>query len=137
MTNGALPLIWRNFPERYLLMGNQCKTCSTSFFPARKICPKCRRKGKLKPTEMPREGKIVSFTEVFSAPYGFEHETPYFIAIIELKNKARVLSQIVDSPKEKIKIGAKVKKTFRKISDIDAEGPIAYGYKFKVTEENQ
>ena len=83
---------------------------------------------------MPREGKIVTFSEVFSAPYGFELETPYFIAIIELKNGARLLSQIVDSEKEKIKIGAMVKKVFRKISDIDPEGPIAYGYKFKIVD---
>ena len=83
---------------------------------------------------MPRAGKIVTFSEVFSAPYGFELETPYFIAIIELKNGARLLSQIVDSEKEKIKIGAMVKKVFRKISDIDPEGPIAYGYKFTIVD---
>lgn len=134
MTNGQLPLIWRKFPERYLLMGSRCETCGTAFFPARKVCPKCRRRGKLVEQEMPRDGKIVTYTEVFSAPCGFEFETPYFIAIIELSNGAKVLSQVVDSPREKIKIGAKVKKVFRKISDIDPEGPIAYGYKFKVVE---
>ncbi len=132
MTNGNLPLIWRKFSERYLLQGNCCETCGTCFFPARQICPNCRRKGKLVPKEMPREGKIITYTEVFTGPYGFEYETPYFIAIIELSNGARLLSQVVDSPKEKIRIGAKVKKVFRKISDIDPEGPIAYGYKFKV-----
>ena len=134
MSNGSLPLLWRKFPERYLMRGNKCETCGTSFFPSRQVCPNCRRKGKLVPEEMPREGKIVTFTEVFSAPYGFEMETPYFIAIIELRNGAKVLSQVVDSDKEKVKMGAKVQKVFRKISDIDPEGPIAYGYKFKVVE---
>ncbi len=134
MTNGGLPLIWRKFPERYLLQGNKCETCGSAFFPARTICPNCRRKGKLVEQEMPREGKIITFTEVFTAPYGFEFETPYFIAIIELSNKAKVLSQVVDSPREKIRIGTKVRKVFRKISDIDPEGPIAYGYKFKVVD---
>ncbi len=134
MTNGSLPLLWRKFPERYLMSGNKCETCGTSFFPARKICPNCRRKGRLVQEDMPRSGKIVTFSEVFSAPYGFELETPYFIAIIELNNGAKVLSQVVDSKREKIKIGAKVKKVFRKISDIDPQGPIAYGYKFKITD---
>ena len=128
----SLPLIWRKFPERYLMKGNKCETCGTAFFPARNVCPNCRRKGKLVEEEMPRQGKIFSWTEVFSGPCGFEMETPYFIAIIELENGAKILSQIVDSPKEKVKTGAKVKKVFRKISDIDPEGPIAYGYKFKV-----
>jgi len=132
MSNGALPLIWRKFPERYLLRGNKCTNCGTAFFPARKVCPNCRRKGKLVEEDMPKEGEIITFTEVFTAPAGFEIETPYFIAIIKLTNGAKILSQIVDSAREKVKIGAKVQKVFRKISDIDPEGPIAYGYKFKV-----
>ncbi len=134
MTDGALPLIWRKFGERYDLDGNFCETCKTAYFPARTVCPKCRRKGKLVAQKMPKNGKIVSFTEVFSGPAGFENEVPYFIAIIELENKTKLLSQIVDSEKEKVKIGAKVEKVFRKISDIDPEGPIAYGYKFKIVE---
>ena len=129
---GSLPLIWRKFGERYDLDGNCCKTCGTCFFPARAVCPTCRRKGKLESQKMPKQGKIVSFTEVFAAPAGFEYETPYFLAIVELENNAKLLTQIVDSEKDKVKIGAKVEKVFRKISDIDPEGPIAYGYKFKV-----
>ncbi|MBN2126941.1 MAG: Zn-ribbon domain-containing OB-fold protein [Candidatus Diapherotrites archaeon] len=132
--NSALPLIWRKIGQRYNLEGNKCETCKEEFFPARKICPTCRRKGKLITVDMPREGIIYSFTEVFVGPTGFENETPYFLAVIELNNetKTRILSQIVDSDAKDIIIGAKVKKTFRKISDIDPEGPIAYGYKFKV-----
>ncbi len=83
-------------------------------------------------TRMPYEGKIVSFTEVLVGPAGFENETPYFLAIIEFENKVKILAQIVDSDKNKIKMGAKVKKVFRKISDEHAEGVIYYGYKFKV-----
>ena len=134
MTNGSLPLMWRKFPERYCMLGNKCASCGTAFFPARKMCPNCRRKGKLVDEEMTKGGEIITFTELFSAPYGFEIETPYFIAIIKLDNGAKILSQIVDSVHEKVKIGAKVQKVFRKISDIDPEGPIAYGYKFKVAE---
>jgi hypothetical protein len=130
----SLPLMWRKFPERYMLTGNKCETCGTAFFPARAMCSRCRRKGKLVPSDMPRNGEIISFTEVFSGPAGFEYETPYFIAIVELANKARLLTQIVDSRRDAITIGAKVEKVFRKISDIDPEGPIAYGYKFKVVE---
>lgn len=132
MVQGSLPLIWRRFPERYNLHGNRCDNCGTSFFPSRAVCPECRRKGKLVFEEMPRKGKIVSWTEVHAAPKGFEHEAPYALAIIELNNGARLLSQVVDSPKEKIKIGAKVKKIFRKVAEDEEEGPIAYGYKFRV-----
>lgn len=130
--SGTLPLIWRKFPERYKLLGNYCENCKSAFFPARMVCPNCRRKGRLVPKEMPREGKIISFTEVMVGPVGFEHETPYFLAIIDLGNGTRVLSQVVDSNRDAVKIGTKVKKVFRKISDATKEGAIAYGYKFKV-----
>ncbi len=129
---GALPLIWRRIPERYNLIGSRCETCKTDFYPSRKVCPNCRRKGKLVAKYMPRVGKIYSFTEVFSGPAGFENETPYFLAIIELENGVRILSQIVDSPKASVAIGAKVEARFRRISEDDEEGVIAYGLKFKV-----
>ncbi len=81
---------------------------------------------------MPRTGTIVSWTKVFVGPVGFENEAPYYLALIDLGDKAHILSQIVDSDETTIKTGAKVEKMFRKIADHDPEGAIAYGYKFKV-----
>lgn len=83
---------------------------------------------------MPRTGKIISYTRVHVPPEGFKNEAPYYLAIIELENGAKVLSQIVDSDPEKIKIGAKVKKVFRRIGEPNEFGTITYGYKFKVVE---
>ncbi len=128
----ALPLLWRRIPERYNLIGSRCDTCKASYFPARSVCPECRRKGKMASQRMPNEGTVYSFTHVHAAPSGFEHETPYFLAIIELTNGVRVLSQLVDSPPEKVKFGAKARMVFRRIVTDDEEGPIAYGYKFKI-----
>ena len=132
MVQGSLPLHWRKYPERYRLEGNMNAETGQEFFPSRVIDPSVGRKSKLSPKEMPREGKILSWTEVFSGPAGFENETPYYLAIVELTNGVRLLTQIVDSEASKVKIGAKARKMFRKISDTDAEGAIAYGYKFKV-----
>lgn len=127
-----LPLIWRRFPDRYTLLGNYCETCGTAYFPSRKVCPKCRRKGRFVEREMPKTGKLLSYTKVFVGSKGFEYETPYYLALIELDNGAKLLSQLVDSQDEVIKIGARVEKCFRKIYDTKAHGPIGYGYKFKV-----
>ena len=132
MVDASIPIHWRRFDERYRLNGNFCENCSTPYFPARPICPKCRRRGKLVERQMPFTGKIYSCTKVLVGPKGFEFETPYHLAIIELDNKAKILAQVVDSDEAKVKIGAKVKKVFRKIADNDLEGVIAYGYKFKV-----
>ena len=127
-----LPLNWRKFSERYRLSGTYCETCNTAFFPGRMICPNCRRKGKIVPKDMPREGKILSYTRVHIGPSGFKHQTPYYMAIIDLGNGARILSQLVDTDPEIVKIGAKAKKVFRKIIEPDKTGVISYGYKFRV-----
>lgn len=129
---GALPLIWRRISERYNLIGSRCETCGTEYFPQRKLCPNCRHRGKLVAKKMPSKGKIYSFTKVHAAPTGFKHETPYFLAVIELENGVRLLSQVVDSEGGAVKIGAPVEVVFRKVSEDEGEGVIAYGYKFKV-----
>ncbi|MBS3061005.1 MAG: Zn-ribbon domain-containing OB-fold protein [Candidatus Diapherotrites archaeon] len=134
MVEGSVALHWRRYPERYSLIGNHCATCKTDYFPPRVFCHNCRRKGKLIVKDMPRTGKIVAFTEVFVGPVGFENETPYFLALIDLGNGVILLTQIVDSSRDRIQIGANVKMMFRKIQDNDKEGVINYGYKFKVTE---
>lgn len=128
-----LPLIWRGNKERYRLIGSACGACGAEYFPQRKICPNCRRKGNLVEKKMPEEGKILSYTLVHSAPAGFELESPYHLALIELANGVRVLAQLADSPADKVAIGAPVKMVFRKIFEDDTEGAIAYGYKFTVT----
>ncbi len=128
----SLPLMWRRINERYNLVGSFCSTCGTNYFPSRRVCPKCRRKGKLEARKMPNEGKVYSFTHVHAAPAGFEHETPYFMAIIELVNGVRILAQLVDSPEDKVKFGARAVMVFRRIYADEDEGAIAYGYKFKI-----
>ncbi|MFH1106856.1 MAG: Zn-ribbon domain-containing OB-fold protein [Candidatus Micrarchaeota archaeon] len=133
MVKGAMPLVWRRIPERYYLRGSRCENCGGEYFPQRQFCPKCRRKGKIVEKNMPETGKILTFTRVHVAPKGFEHEVPYFMAIIELGNGVKILSQVVDSDPAGVAIGAPVKMVFRKVMEDDCEGAIAYGYKFKVT----
>jgi len=128
----SLALNWRRFSERYKLIGSKCLNCNQEFFPKRIVCPNCRRKGKLVDKEMPRKGKIYSFTKVFVAPEGYEDQTPYYIAIIELENKVKLLAQLADAKDEEVKIGAKVEKVFRRIIVPNETGLISYGYKFKI-----
>jgi hypothetical protein len=95
------------------------------------MCPECRRKGKLEEKAMPHFGKILSFTEVFAAPRGFEFEVPYVMAIIELPNEVKLLTQIVDCNPKKLEIGQDVEMAFRKVGEDDKEDIIAYSYKFR------
>ena len=54
------------------------------------------------------------------------------IGLIKLDNGVNIVSQLVDSEVEDIKINANVKAVFRKINADGNSGQIYYGYKFKV-----
>lgn len=76
-----------------------------------------------------KTGTIISFTKVYQPPRNFG-KLPYYIGVIELKNK-RVTAQLVIENKLP-KIGDKVKAVLRIIGQPSKEGIINYGVKFKV-----
>lgn len=127
-----LALHWRLIPHRYNLIGTECVKCGEKFFPPRHFCPNCRRKGETKEFLFSGEGEIFSHTTVYAPPEGFEYQKPYVLAIVKLKEGPFILSQIVDCRPEDVKVGGKVKATFRKIIADGDDGIIRYGYKFKL-----
>lgn len=128
----AVPRFWRRIPNRYNLIGTKCNSCDSVFFPPRSVCPKCRRIGKLESYQLSGKGKIVSYTHVRVPPEGFEDETPYPLAIIELEEGPRITGQITDSELDEVEIGNKVEATFRHVGEEGDEGIIYYGYKFRL-----
>jgi len=133
MADGAVPRFWREIPQRYNLIGNQCSTCKKIFFPPREACPLCRRKsmGKMKEVKLCGKGKVVTYSIIYVAPKHLEGQAPYPVAIIKLDEGPRITAQIVDCENDKVKIGMKVQSTFRKIQADGYTGAIYYGYKFK------
>jgi hypothetical protein len=127
----AVAFHWRGFKERYGLLGSKCESCGRHYFPARVICPGCRRKGKMKGVKFSGKGKIYSFTVVRTPPTGFEIFIPYIMAIVDLDEGARVVSQVVDCKPEEVEIGMQVESCFRKIREENKSGLILYGFKFR------
>lgn len=87
------------------------------------------RKGKGINQNLEKEGVIITFTKIYSAPAGFEHQIPYFVGIIKFKNGEKQTLEIVDG--KDLKIGAKVKTVLRRINQASPEGVIHYGIKAK------
>jgi uncharacterized protein len=130
-----IAITWRRISERYRLEGSICNTCKTKYFPMRKLCPTCRRKGQIDIYNFCGKGKIYSFSEITSAPAGLELHTPYVLAIVRLDEGPMITSQIVEATENDVAIGNKVEMVFRCIRRDDPEGPLHYGYKFKKVED--
>ena len=130
---------WREIPQRYNLIGNQCGSCGKTYFPPREACPYCRRKslGKMKEIKLSGKGEILTYTIIYVGPEEFDKQTPYPVAIINLDEGPKLTAQIVDCDIKDVKIGMRVQSTFRKIQQDGRIGAIYYGYKFKLEGANK
>tara|TARA_Y100000815_G_C13155432_1_gene429609 strand:- start:100 stop:504 length:405 start_codon:yes stop_codon:yes gene_type:complete len=122
---------WRLRDRYYRIIGSICDSCNYESFPKFNTCPKCKSHD-ISDKEMPHTGKIISYTLSYESMPGFEYELPMSIGLIKLDNGVNIVSQLVDSEVEDIKINANVKAVFRKINADGNSGQIYYGYKFKV-----
>jgi len=123
---------WREIPQRYNILANECGSCNRVFFPPKESCPDCRRKsmGKMKEVKLSGKGEVITYTIIHVGQEGFEEQVPYAIAIIKLEEGPQITAQIVDCELDEVKIGMKVESTFRKIKQDGSTGAIYYGYKF-------
>lgn len=122
---------WRIRDRYYRLIGSRCKDCGDEFFPPVYRCKGCGSEH-IADKEMPKTGKIMTYTVLHEPLPGYEAQTPLRLAIVKLDNGARVLTQIVDSPEDAVKTGAKVRATVRRAKVDGDSGQIIYGYKFVV-----
>ncbi len=76
-------------------------------------------------------GEVITWTVISSAPIGFEKYAPYVVALIELEDGCKLLSQVVDITPEEVCAGLKVEAVFRKVKEDGNDGIIHYGYKFR------
>lgn len=120
---------WRNQINRYNLEGTHCKGCDEYFYPPRNVCPTCRRDGEVESYKFAGNGEVVTYTVVHTAAEGFEHQTPYVLAIVKLDEGPSFTAEVVAEPQQ-MKMGMKVRPVFRKLGDGGEKGMIYYGTKF-------
>jgi hypothetical protein len=80
-------------------------------------------------------GTVLTYTIIYSATEGFERQTPYTLAIIELDEGPRLTGQVVSS-RGGVEIGTRVKAVFRILGKEGERGIIYYGTKFIPLEES-
>jgi uncharacterized protein len=135
----SIARFWRETPRRYNLGGSKCTMCGTVYFPPRSVCPTCAHHresiGKMVPFQLSGDGEVDSYTVVHEAAEGFEMQVPYILALVRTVEGPTLTGQIVDLAPEEVRIGLKVRATFRKLREEGKAGVIHYGYKFAPAEE--
>ena len=94
----------------------RCDDCLRHVFYPRTICPHCFSSALTWITATGR-GKIYSYTVVHQAYGAFADTVPFIIAIVELEEGVRMMTQIVATLREEIAIGKPVSIIYHKISD--------------------
>ena len=125
----SVPRYWRNEVPRYRLVGEECAVCGNKYFPARPLCS-CGST-EFKEYKLAKKGGVLTWTVINSAPIGFEKYTPYMVALIELEDGLRLISQLVDIEPKEVSAGLKVEACFRKVKEDGKTGILQYGYKFR------
>ena len=75
-------------------------------------------------------GTIYSFTLVQEPPAGFEDQSPYILALVELDEGGIITAQLTDMDVGP-EIGDRIEMVTRKLTTDGSRGMIVYGYKFR------
>jgi uncharacterized OB-fold protein len=121
---------WRLQEQRYKLVGETCHHCGTKLFPPRDVCLECEKPAYELYT-FEGVGEIFSYTTIYDAPAGFEHNAPYMVALVKLHEGPIVTAQLTDLDESEVEIGMPVEMVTRKLRTEGEEGMIVYGYKFR------
>jgi len=121
---------WREIPSHYRLIGLKCNTCNRYSYPPKPACPYCGSRN-VERVELPKEGKLLTYTVIYATPEGFRDQSPLLIGLIELPNGAKVISQLTDVDVEDVKVGMKLEAVLRRVQVDREEGLIYYALKFR------
>jgi len=121
---------WRLQEQRYKLVGETCDNCGVKLFPPRDVCLECEAPAQELYT-FTGLGEVFSYTTIYDAPAGFEHDAPYMVALVKLDEGPVVTAQLTDVSEGEVAIGMPVEMVTRKLRADGEEGMIVYGYKFR------
>jgi len=122
------PRYWREIPQRYRYEAAKCARCGKIHFPPRTKC-ECGGREFSQHILAP-EGALETFTIIRTPPSGFSDQAPYAVGIVKLDDGVRMTAQVVDCDLDKLAIGQRVRREFRKLQVEGESGINCYGYKY-------
>jgi len=108
---------WAAAKDHKLVL-QKCGTCGSFRFPPSPLCPECSAMGG-EWTGLTGRGKVFSFV-VFHRAYhkGFEADLPYAVALVELDEGPRLISNVVGVPPDQLRCDMPVEVVF---DDVTAD----------------
>ena len=106
---------WNGTRERRLLL-QRCKSCEAVYFPPRPFCAECMSR-EVEIIEASGRATLKSYVLSHRPTIGFE--TPFSIAIVELEEGPRMLSNVIgcEQSPESLKLGSRLEVVFVQVSD--------------------
>jgi uncharacterized OB-fold protein len=97
------------------LMGGKCRKCGKIHLPPRPLCDNCLSTD-FEWIELPKTGRLLTYTIIHVAPTQFQSMAPYAVGIIQLENGVKIPGMIKDVSFDKIKIGMPLEIEFEETS---------------------
>jgi len=98
--------------KRHELIVQRCQQCNEHILYPRQICPRCLS-SKLEWVKVSGKGRIYTHSVIYQPAHpGFVNDIPYVLAIIELDEGPRILSNIVECVPEDVKVDMPVTAVF-------------------------
>lgn len=103
--------------KKHKLLIQKCQDCQKLIFYPKKFCPKCLSSN-IEWMEASGKGKVYSYMVVYSyQPTEFEEDLPYVVAIVQLEEGVKMMSNIVGCSPEEVKCDMEVKVFFKKVTE--------------------
>ena len=117
------------FVKEGKLMGAKCGKCGQLLVPPKPMCSNCFSK-KLSWTELPRQGKLLTYTIIHVSPKQFQSLAPYAVGIVKFEEGAQLPGVVRDVPLDSIKVGMTLEVCFDK-ENVAEEWPQWPRYHFR------
>jgi uncharacterized OB-fold protein len=104
--------------RRHELVAQRCRACGEHVFYPRAVCPRCFG-NELEWRRLGGRGTLHTFTVVYRGARGFPLGPPYVIAVVELAEGPRLMTNLVgiEPDPARIRIGMAVEVVFEDVSD--------------------
>jgi len=90
-----------------VLIGRCCRKCGEYVFGSPRFCPNCTS-SELEEVELSKEGTLRTYTIIYVPPPGWQGDIPYILGSVELPEGPEIVTEVIDCPKEKLKVGMRM-----------------------------